>query len=41
MKTKVPFSKKVARFFKHYFGLLLLAIVCGVLTVFLVGFLNV
>lgn len=36
-KTKVNFIGKIKHFFRHYFVLLLLAAVCALLTVLLVG----
>ncbi len=35
---KSSVTNKISHFFKHYFGLLLLAIVCGVLTVLLISY---
>lgn len=37
-EEKKSVSKRLSYFFKHYFGLLLLAVVCGVLTVLLVTY---
>lgn len=37
-KKSMAFSQKLGHFFKHYFGLLLLAVACAVLTVLLVSF---
>lgn len=34
----MTFGKKLAHFFKHYFLLLLAALVCGALTVALISF---
>ena len=40
-KNTMSFGQRIAYFFKHYFLLLLLAIVCSVLTVMLIALCSV